>query len=45
VLEVELKKKGVLVTKNPYPNPEDANPTKPVATARNLATRFLIVFS
>jgi len=43
VLEVELMKKGIPVTKNP--NPEDANPTKPVAIARNLAMRFLIVLS
>jgi hypothetical protein len=43
VLEVELKKKGVLVTKNPDPNLGDTNPTKVVAIARNLDMRFLIV--
>jgi hypothetical protein len=43
VLEVELKKKGVLVTKNPDPNLRDTNPTNFAAIARNLVMRFLIV--
>ena len=42
---VELKKKGVPVIRRADPNPEDVNPTKPVAIARNMGMISLIALS